>query len=188
MISFTFNGRNSKDFGVYALALDRTLLPELNNYNITIPGKDGVYEVDTQTYKNRIIPVQLGLLGNYTEEELRTKSREVAYWLSQKGNLIFDDEPDKYYYGRIYNAVNFVQYGSNDYLSEGFNSATCDINFDLHPMAQSVPLYKISGIGNRNVSLTVNSSGNKETCGKIVIKNTGSTNITLVNIERKVVI
>lgn len=188
MISFTFNGKNSKDFGVYALALDRTLLPELNNYNITIPGKDGVYEVDTQTYKNRIIPVQLGLLGNFTEEELRIKSREVAYWLSQKGNLIFDDEPDKYYYGRIYNAVNFVQYGSNDYLSDGFNAATCDINFDLHPMAQSVPLYKISGTGNRNVYLTVNSSGNKETCGKIVIKNTGSTNITLVNIERKVVI
>lgn len=188
MISFTFNGKNSKDFGVYALALDRTLLPELNNYNITIPGKDGVYEVDTQTYKNRIIPVQLGLLGNYTESELRNKSREVAYWLSQKGNLIFDDEPDKYYYGRIYNAVNFVQYGSNDYLSDGFNSATCDINFDLVPFAQSVPLHKVTSIGTSRVSLEVESLGNIKTCGKVVIKNTGSTNITFINIERKVVI
>ena len=188
MISFTFNGKNSKDFNIYALALDRTLLPEMINYSIEIPGRDGTFDIASGNYKNRIIPVQIGLLGNYTEEELRKKSREIAFWLSQKGNLIFDDETDKYYTGRIYNPVNFVPYGDSDYLSDGFNAATCDVEFNLQPFAESVELHRITQSGRNNLILQVENKGNVKTCGKIIIKNTGSTTITNINISRKVVV
>ncbi|MGO3751215.1 MAG: distal tail protein Dit [Peptoniphilaceae bacterium] len=188
MISFNFNGKNSKDFGVYALDLDRTLLPEVIHYSFEIPGKDGTFEFESGNYKNRIIPIQLGILGNYTAEELRKKSREIAFWLSKKGNLIFDDEPDKFYTGRIYNAVNFVKYGSNDYLSDGFNSATCDIEFNVQPFAESVELHKLSKNGKSEAIISVENKGNVKTCGKIIIKNTGTKDITNINISRKVVV
>ena len=137
MITFSFKGRNSKEFGIYALEDDRVLRPERSDNEVIIPGRHGSYDFGNNTYRNRLINLQLGILGDYSEQELRVKLRELAYWLDGKGKLVFDDEPDKYYDAKVYDLVPFNIYGTNDFRDLNFNSGTSTVVFSCYPFAKS---------------------------------------------------
>ena len=51
----------------------------------------------------------IGYINNDNWYELRENAREVADWLSGTGELIFDDEPDKYYMATIYEYIGIEQ-------------------------------------------------------------------------------
>ena len=97
MMGFSFCGKHSSEFDIIATSINRTLLPPKRLQQVTIPGRDGVYDTGKHNYNNRIIGVMITFPGGtYTLQALRKKAREVAYWLDGKGKLIFDVEPDKY--------------------------------------------------------------------------------------------
>lgn len=126
MRGLTFKGLHCyDDFGLYMRSEDRALLPALRKKEIIIPGRHGVYDFDDNTYDKRIISVKFmhveqGLTA------LRLKARKIAAWLSGKGLLIFDDEPDKYYIAKVY---------SNVSITDIATSAEFTIQFECQPFA-----------------------------------------------------
>ena len=93
---FTFNDRHSSEFGITYKADSRVLLPEKRRSGIMVPGRsgayyqyDGAYNAREETFTCYFQPQQ----GKTTA----ITTRNIAGWLSGRGRIIFDDEPDKYY-------------------------------------------------------------------------------------------
>lgn len=131
MIGFTFNGIHSYDqFGIIAKSANRPLIPSMVKNELVIPGKNGTYDFGLNTYENRVITVNVSYISSDINE-LRLMSREISDWLSQTSykELIFDDEPDKFYSSKIY---------SDTSLETFFRLGKANISFECQPLAQSV--------------------------------------------------
>lgn len=98
--SFIKDGQNSKDLGLIVSSIQRPILPTLRKREMTIPGKDGTWDFGNNKYENIIIPVVC-----YMIQPTREQIRNVAEWLSTKGNIYFYDEPEKYYIGRVFESL-----------------------------------------------------------------------------------
>lgn len=104
------------------------MLPVLRKRELVIPGKHGVYDFADNTFEKRIIEVELKYIGT-SFTELRTRARQIAYWLSGFSgtkNLVFDDETDKYYVGKIYSEIG---------LQNLFKLGQCTVQFEVEPFA-----------------------------------------------------
>ena len=107
MITVEYNTLDSyADFQIIAKSVDRPILPALRKREMAIPGKHGTYSFGSDIYDNRIISVLIQYIGA-TFNDLRLRARDIAAWLSQTSykELIFSDEPDKYYLAKIYDPV-----------------------------------------------------------------------------------
>lgn len=106
MIGFEFDGRHCSEFGIIMKSRDRALLPALRKRETEIPGRHGTYDFEGNTYENKTVSIDCTTHRN-SIPNLRQASRLIAGWLKNKGKLRFDDEPDKYYIGRVYSSVSF---------------------------------------------------------------------------------
>ena len=107
MYGFEFDGLNSYvEFQLIFKSIDRPILPTMRKREMVIPGKNGVYDFGDNTYDSRIISVLIQYIGA-SFNDLRLRARDIASWLSKNSyrELIFDDEPDKYYLAKIYGQV-----------------------------------------------------------------------------------
>jgi len=82
---------------------------------LSVPGKHGTYDFELNTYDNRVLSIAIQYVGT-SFNDLRLNARDIAAWISQTSykKLIFDDEPDKYYLAKIYDATeleNFFRLG-----------------------------------------------------------------------------
>lgn len=179
MIGFTFRGRHSSEFDIGFKSVDRTLIPERRKREFEIAGRSGTYELASDEYDKRKISGVLGVMNNVNFEKLREKSRELAFWLSGSGLLIFDDEKDKAYEASVYNATGIEQLKLQP-------RGIVNIVFDCQPFAIS-QLNQMQKNGRDSVNLKINSKGNTRTQATFIIKckNTG---IKTIRITRKVVI
>ena len=132
MIDFEYNGISSRTYGVISKSTSRPILPALRRKELTIPGKHGTYSFGSDVYDNRIVSVDIAYVGD-TLNEFRLHARDIAVWLSQTSykELIFDDEPDKYYLAKIYNDIG---------LETLYTLGEATIQFECQPFA----LYIIS--------------------------------------------
>jgi predicted phage tail component-like protein len=93
-----------------------------------VPGRHGSYDFSDNTFEKRIIEIELRYIGtNFAE--LRTRARQIAYWLSGFSgtkNLIFSDEPDKQYIAKIYSEIG---------LANLFKVGECKVQFECEPFA-----------------------------------------------------
>lgn len=178
---FSFNNRHSSDFEIFMKSDDRTLLPAKSQASYMIPGRDGTYDSDDFDYQNRIITVQIAFLGSENNmETLRKRVRDIAKWLSGQGNLIFDDEPDKAYSAKVTSGISLLQI---------VRQGQATVSFDCQPFAESVQyLTEVKDITARSDNLTVAIDGTQDTPCIITVKNTGTTNIYGITIQRKAVI
>jgi len=96
---FTFNGETASSKNIIVTSIQRPMLPALRPRKLVIPGKDGAWDFGNNTYDERIINVVCLMSRPFRIQE---QIRSIAYWLSQKGTIIFSDETDKYYVGRLY--------------------------------------------------------------------------------------
>jgi predicted phage tail component-like protein len=128
MIGFTYNNIKSSIYGIVAKSVNRPLLPVLRKRELVVPGKHGSYDFSDNTFENRIIEVELKYVGT-SFAELRTRARTIAYWLSGYSgtkNLVFSDEPDKWYVGKIYSEIG---------LANLFKLGECKVLFECEPFA-----------------------------------------------------
>lgn len=109
MIGFSFKGRHSSTLNIGVRSVDRSLRPAKRDNSLNISGQHGSPFSGEELYENRPIKMVLALINNENWYELRDNAREVAEWLSGEGKLIFDDEPDKYYYATIKDYVGIEQ-------------------------------------------------------------------------------
>ena len=128
MIGFEYNGTHSYDaYGIYIKSSNRSILPALRKREIMISGKHGTYDFGENTYDNRIVSVDIAYIRD-TLNDLRLHARDIAAWLSQTSykELIFDDEPDKYYLAKIYNDIG---------LETLYTLGEATIQFECQPFA-----------------------------------------------------
>lgn len=108
-LGFAFNGQHSSsDFGIVVKSINRSMLPGMIKKEISIPGRHGTYDFSDNVYENRVISIGISYKAS-SYNDLREKVRDLAVWLSQQTykELIFDDEPDKYYLAKVYPSVSF---------------------------------------------------------------------------------
>lgn len=180
-IGFTFKNKHSSDFDMYVKSIDRTVKPTMNSSEITIPGRHGSYDNNiNNTYSPRDIKVKCGSLKNKDWYELRKNIRILAAWLNGSGILIFDDEPDKMYNAKIYEAMSLEQV-------ELYPGGTFDVTFHCQPFAESVQLNQIhiDSLIDFLTKFNVQNQGTVETCCTIRIKNNGNSDINKLVLIRK---
>lgn len=126
-MGFEFNGVHASTYNVYLKSRNRVLIPTQHRREIIIPGKHGIYDFGLNTLDKRILELNLSYLSDSTND-LRLDARDIAAWLCQTEyeELIFDDEPDKYYLAKIYDTA-----GLEDLITIGLAS----IKFECQPHA-----------------------------------------------------
>ena len=128
MITFTYNSINSSVHGIVAKTVDRPMLPVLRKRELVIPGHSGTFDFGDNQFDKRIIQVDLKYVGT-SFTELRSRARQIAYWLSGYSgnkNLVFSDEPDKWYTAKIYSEIG---------LQNLFLLGQTTIQFECQPFA-----------------------------------------------------
>ena len=107
MIGFTFNGRHCSKFGIVMRSKNRQLLPEPNDSYVQVPGRQGSI-LFPRELADRKIEIDCAFVEK-SLLDLRTKVREIAAWLYTENReiLSFDDESEKYYRGKLAQAIDF---------------------------------------------------------------------------------
>lgn len=180
MIGFSFKGIHSSNFKIGVKSSDRSLIPALRKNEFVIPGRQGTLDTGFKTYDKRPIKMILGLIDNDSWEELRLSARDVAYWLSGQGRLIFDDEPDK-----VYNA-SLTEYVGIEQIHL-LPIAGVSITFDCQPLAESLYYNQqyLPENTQKTRSIQTKVKGTSDSCCIITIKNIGTTNISNIILTRK---
>jgi predicted phage tail component-like protein len=86
---------------------NRQLLPEPNDRYVQAPGRQGSI-LYPRGLNDRYIDLDCAFVEKNLPD-LRSRAREIAAWLQTENReiLSFDDEPDKYYRGKLLTAVDF---------------------------------------------------------------------------------
>lgn len=101
---FKFNGIKSSDRNIVLKGYKPIFLPALNVEYEQVPGRNGSIEFNDNTRQDIVIEVDIAILGD-SKQEVMANARAIEYWLSQKGQLSFWDEPQRFYIGRIVNQI-----------------------------------------------------------------------------------
>jgi predicted phage tail component-like protein len=106
---FAFNGIHCNTYNIIVNSVDRTVLPAPNDTYLQIPNRDGSY-LFNRGLLDRIIKVDCSVFTKRLTD-LRSVVRQISAWLfsQQRAQLIFDDEPDKYYMAKYKDAIGLSQ-------------------------------------------------------------------------------
>lgn len=187
MVGFSFKNIHSSSLKIVARNIDRSVIPELRKNEFAIPGRHGTIDFGNNTYENRPITAEIGVFENQSMEDFRANIRDIARWLSGKGPLIFDDEPNKVYQASVYNYVGIDPFEEENYIIDPFSAGTIFVTFECQPFAESQDYRQVNipNIATKPYEIPLNVNGTSETCCIIKIKNTGTTNINNISIRRK---
>lgn len=103
---FIFATMHSRNFNIKIIDIRRNIFPELSDSMLSIPGRYGSYYTGTSV-NHRVIQIDIDIIASSHAERL-SLSRLIAYWLFSTNadqEIIFDDEPDKIYYGHVANSA-----------------------------------------------------------------------------------
>lgn len=163
-MGFTFAGVHSSEYGIKVLNILRSLSPGISSKTVKIPGRAGVYDMGVEV-DELPIPIEV-LFREVSHRAMREKIRSVAAWLrnqDQLGELIFDDEPDKFYQVRLIDKTELeeiarsgrgtITFHASDPLAyavedDVFTSLTNEITFQRKGTAPSRPVIQITGVSN----------------------------------------
>ena len=178
LLGFTFRGHHSSEFGIGCRSINRQLAPERTKNEFEIPGRHGTIDFGGSVYKKRFFELELGLVHNDDWHNLRQKSHAIGEWLSKRGLLIFDDDPDIEYDATVYTAVNLEQL---NLLPLGL----CTITIEAQPFGQSRNFNRVHGdISASGEVLAVDVAG-ISACAIVTVKNMGNKPIKGIKIQKK---
>jgi len=129
---FTFDGTPSSNYGIYATE-DDTFSPPKRQSRKKIDFRHGTYDFESGMYDNRIITVKCF----WHEMKTRHDIREITLWLSRKGRLVFDTEPDKHYVASLYDSSDLSAYYNRHLYNRGAQAGTFRLPFLCEPFARS---------------------------------------------------
>ena len=157
--SFEFAGTNMFEaYGIRCITYD-FLSPPLRPRKFKIPRRSGSYDFGAKYYDDRQLKIQCDALDKPLD---RRDIRELSYLLNRKGRIVFWDEPEKHYLGRIYNPA------ALEYLGTAGHKVV--LQFDCGPFA-------IGELINAPMPTIARYNGTAPTPTRIQITNTGSTAI-----------
>jgi len=88
---------------------NRSILPGMSDKYLEIPEVDGEY-LFPGAFRDRNIEIRCSFPG-ISQVNLRQKARQIAAWLytAARAKLIFDDEPDVFYWAKLSNQIDLDQ-------------------------------------------------------------------------------
>jgi predicted phage tail component-like protein len=123
-MGFTFNGKNSDDFGFRFQTKRMPYVPPKRQTVVEVQGRDGGY-VFEDGYDNIEIELACSMPGS-TILERRKKARDIAPWLANTGVLVFDYESDiEYKVVKVVSNIEAAFYG-REYRDEFAIIFTCE--------------------------------------------------------------
>jgi predicted phage tail component-like protein len=130
-LAFTFNGNSSDDFHLKIADIRRPLFPKVNDHRETIPGRAGEI-LFPQSFGNK--PVEVDVVIEHTATDDITRAREIRsiakmLYTQQEAELIFSDEADVVYKGKISDAGE---------LERRLKYGTATLIFSCQPYAESL--------------------------------------------------
>ncbi|BDR67198.1 hypothetical protein K144312032_14260 [Clostridium tetani] len=159
-VGFVWRGIHSNEKGLKIISLPNITTPEKREEKIIIPGRSGYLTQSDGSYEGEVKPVEFDYFDNRFDD--------IKQWLTGSGEVIFSNEPDRYYKARIINKLDLAR------VLEKFHSGI--IQFDCQPFGydlnnnliiidkpisiynegtyESQPYMKIFGTG--DVSLNIN--------------------------------
>lgn len=131
--SFSFNGVSSESLGLICKSVKRPLLPAIKQSSNDSKAMSGIHDREEHEYDSRQITMKIQFKEN-SFENLRTKTHAIAAWLSQSVRkvLIINDEPDKYYLGKVVYDTDF------NFIIDRLETGTADITFVCQPFAYAI--------------------------------------------------
>ena len=172
---FTFCGTRSVDFGLYFVSTDRQLLPVKRKNELMIAGRDGMYDQGGTTYDMRLLTVDCSFAAD-TIDDIPGRARRISAWLSQRGELEFDDEPGVFYTAEVVDGVS---------LTRAMRVGRFTLTFRCAPLAHSVERQADGILTANGDEITVAVSGTAETPCRIILTNIGETTIESLRVSRR---
>ncbi|RXI55287.1 phage tail protein [Clostridium tetani] len=114
---FVWRGIHSNEKGLKIISLPNITTPEKREEKIIIPGRDGYLTQSDESYEGEVKPVEFDIKHDNFED--------IKTWLNGSGEVIFSNEPDRYYKARIINKLDLAR------VLEKFHSGI--IQFDCQP-------------------------------------------------------
>jgi len=162
MLDISFNGILASSLNLVPKYTNRSILPVMNERKKDISSKDGFYDYEGNTFKERIITIDFSFkIKNYSL--IKESLRSIAEWLytSEQKELFFTDEHDKYYLARVYHMINFEEATAIGSFKINFTcqpwafsaettANNSDYTFGLITTPQNISFYNP---GNKNISL-----------------------------------
>ena len=178
MTGFFFNNRHSREFWMAMEDAQRPLLPALRRNDYEITGRHGTVDFGGETYATRQIQIDICFISDNIYN-LQAVARDIAFWLSGKGLLWFDDEPDKAFDAVIYESVDTDQL---------IRTKRSSVVFECQPFAKTINYLQSvhSGASSGHV-VDIYSDGTVPTPVIIIIKNTGGLDIENIAIRRRAI-
>lgn len=155
------NGKNSNEItGLMITKLPPISKPAMRVEAEEIDGRDGdiVTELGFSAYDKEI---EIGLYGEYDVND-------VIEYFNQSGQVIFSNEPDKYYRFAIYNAIDFEKL---------INFKTATVTFHVQPFKFDVVSNDAVFFSPSNVSIT--NEGNIYSRPELAIQGSGNVGISV---------
>ena len=143
--SFTFDGKSTREFGVYTTGKDVFNSPERAVEMISIPGRDGEYALDQGNFKNIEVNYRAGIVTDSTTDFAEAISNFRNWLASRKGYCRLTDEynTEEYRMAVFKNAIALEH--------EGLLTDEFDVTFDCKPqryLAIGEELTEIGAWGN----------------------------------------
>lgn len=182
MIDDSFEYNKVDVFATYGIKMIAYNLfsPDLRERKVTVPTRSGSFDYGAEYHDERTLQLECQTWKVLTDEEFDN----LKWLLSKKGRIVLWDQPDRYYYGRIYKQDLVKDYFQH--CGRGFTfSFICDpyaYLYDEETGFQQPTILKTS-----NGSLDMQEASNKysgtwRTPTRITIKNTGSVPISGIQI------
>lgn len=164
MINIKLNNINSNSItGLLIQSLPPISKPLMRTNIEEIDGRDGdiVTKLGYSAYDKE---VSIGLYGNYDIDQ-------VIKYFNSEGNVIFSNEPDKYYKYQIINQIDFEKL---------IRFKTADVTFHVQPFKYSVNdnSYALDIVNNVD-NFTIRNKGNVKSKPTITIYGSGTINLSL---------
>ena len=173
MIGFAFRRQHCyTEHGIVMNSKSRPILPSKRRRQVEIPLRNGRYEFEDETYDVRIIEVTC-FIDTATIPNLRQKIREIAAWLSKKGTLIFDDEPELSYTASVFSIVP---------LEQIITAGIFTLIFECYPMAQGRTITEAYTVTQSPQELRTEYRGTAPAKCRLILANTGSSPISNIKL------
>ena len=165
--------------GIIANSYD-FLLPPKRERKQAIPFNHGSYDYTAKWYNERILRLRCIWISASLKKLSRADIREISYWLSQKGQITLDIEPDKYYVGEIYDSNELTaHYNYAKELNDEINTTDGEFELDFicEPFAYGRDITMDIETGRNEVEYR----GTAEAPSLIILKN--NNNIAVNNVQ-----
>ncbi|WP_251861038.1 distal tail protein Dit [Clostridium sp. Marseille-Q2269] len=128
---FIWKGIHSSEKGLKIISLPDVTTPELRVEKVVVPGRSGDLTLTDNDYEGEVKSVEFDYFNNNFDD--------IKTWLTGTGEVIFSNEPDRYYKARIINKI------ALDQVLKKFHSGI--VQFDCQPFGYSLndsPIMKIT--------------------------------------------